>query len=114
MEGVGIGAPLAASGYSHAFSTGRRGRSWGDRKGRGRGMGKSEGSIGQKAQEMMGKQLLGLASGKSSTKGKKRSSLFAKEVTDEIEESLSATALGVGPVKVCLNRNSSCCCRCHR
>ncbi len=117
MEGVGIGPPLAARGYSHAFHRGGRGRGWGGGRGRGRGREKGEGSShGQKAHEMMGKQLLGLPSGgSSSTKGKRQSSSsLAKEVTYEIKPSMSAvTAMEVEPIKVCLNRNSSCY-RCHR
>ncbi len=107
MEGVGIGPPLAARGYSHAFHRGRRGRGWGGGRGRGRGGEKGEGSSrGQKAHEMMGKQLIGLSSGGSrTTKGKRHySSSLAKEVTDEIEPPMSAaTAMELEPIKVCLN-----------
>ncbi len=118
MDGVRIGPPLAAGGYPHIFHRGERGRGWGNERGRGRGGGKGEGSSrGQRAHEMMGKQLLGLSSGgSSSTKGRRHSSSsLAKEVAQDIDPSTPmATAMEVEPIKVCLNRNSSYFYRCHR
>ncbi len=113
MEGVGVGPPLAASGYSHAFTRGGRGgRGWGGSKERGRGGDKGEGSLGRKAQEMMGKQLIGLTHWGRSTKGVRHSYSFAKEVTNE---TVCAITQEIGPVKVCRpNRNYLSYCRCHR